>query len=77
MNLESVSSVRVQRDLSLLKMAKPLSRYAFSLQSDPNEAYFLVHEALHAAFQRDPDDGAFTETALRMDIERSFSSRRA
>lgn len=72
MSLETTLTAKARRDLTLLKLAKPLSRFAFSLQSDPNEAYFLVHRALHAAFKSDPDGEVVSEAVLRRHIERDY-----
>jgi len=63
-----------QRDLQLLKLAKPLSSYARSLQPDPNAAYMLVHNALFAAFTSDPASMRPSEDLLRQRIDRDFAS---
>lgn len=69
-HLETILSARDQRDLDLLKLAEPLSRYARALQPDPNEAYLLVHNALQAAFA---SDARPSEDTLRRHIERDFA----
>jgi len=72
-HLETILSARDQRDLDLLKLAEPLSRYARALQPDPNEAYLLVHNALQAAFASDPRHARPSEATLRRHIERDFA----
>lgn len=73
-NSESPLNAKVQRDLQILKLAKPLSSYARSLQPDPNAAYMLVHKALFAAFTSDPAHMRPSEDLLRQRIERDFAS---
>lgn len=67
--------LRTTRHLELLQLARPLRRFADSLQSDPNAASYLVHQALSRAFAeplelRRSDE---LETSLRGDIARLFA----
>jgi hypothetical protein len=75
-HVEAPLSARTRRHLELLKLARPLRRHASSLQADPNAAFFLVHQALSAAFTEHLDlrpEGSL-EASLRKDIDRSFAS---
>ena len=74
--MEAPLPARTRRHLELLKLAKPLRHYASSLQTDLNAAFFLVHQALSAAFSECIDirpEGSL-EASLRKDIDRSFAS---
>lgn len=67
--------LRTTRHLELLQLARPLRRFAHSLQPDPNAASYLVHQALSRAFAepvelRRSDE---LETSLRGDIARLFT----
>ena len=66
---------RTRRHLELLDLARPLQRYARSLDADPNASSFLVHQALAAAFSQ-PDlfpAGQDLEASLRLDIARTYA----
>ncbi len=70
-------SHRTRRHLELLKLARPLQRYATSLQPHPdgNASAFLVHTALAAAFAETPCErpSAGLEASLRADIDRQLA----
>jgi hypothetical protein len=63
---------RTTRHLELLKLARPLRRFAGSLQADPNASFFLVHQALSRAFAEPLDlrQSKDLESSLRGDIAR-------
>ena len=73
--LETRLSIRTRRHLELLDLVPPLRRYASSLQSDQNASWFLVHEALAAAFAEAPGLRALDglEASLRQHIADSFA----
>jgi hypothetical protein len=63
---------RTTRHLELLQLARPLRRFAGSLQADPNASFFLVHQALSRAFAEPLDlrQSKDLESSLRGDIAR-------
>ena len=69
---------RIKRHIELLELAPGLRRYAGERQVDANAAFFLVHQALSAAFAELPDlrSSASLEGSLRRDIDRGFASQR-
>lgn len=66
---------RTERHLELLKLSRPLHRYARTLQPDPNASSLLVHQALSRAFAEE-DGGlrpsADLEASLRADVDSRF-----
>ena len=65
---------RSERHLELLKLSRPLHRYARTLRSDTNASFLLVHQALSRAFAEE-DGGlrpsAGLEASLRADMDDS------
>ncbi len=59
-------------------MAHDLRCYAGERQADANAAFFLVHQALSAAFSEGPGlrPSESLEDSLRHDIDRGFASQR-
>ena len=63
---------RTQRRLELLKLSRPLHRYARTLDLDTNASFLLVHQALTRAFAEEggalrPSFGL--ESSLRADMD--------
>ncbi|HWA62479.1 MAG TPA: hypothetical protein VG939_13945 [Caulobacteraceae bacterium] len=75
--MEPPLTVRTRRHLELLRLARPLQRYARRLHPDPNASFFLVHQALSAAFAEAPHlrDGQDLESVLREDMVRRVTGR--
>ena len=66
---------RTRRHLQLLNLARPLRRYAGALHQDRNVSFFLVHQALSAAFAEEPAlrSSDSLEASLQDDISRSLA----
>ena len=66
-----------RRRIELLQLSEPLRRYASRLNPDVNASFFLVHQALSAAFaDRDLGPRTGLEASLRQDIERNSAKAR-
>ena len=68
---------RTQRHLELLKLSRPLHRYARTLDLDANASFLLVHRALAKAFAEvggalRPSSGL--ECSLRADMDDTFQA---
>jgi len=71
---------RTERHLELLKLSRPLHRYARTLQPDTNASFLLVHRALSKAFAEDGGalrPSASLESSLRADMDVTFQASNA
>jgi hypothetical protein len=76
--MEIVMPSRAERHLELLKLSRPLHRYARTLQPDTNASFLLVHQALARAFAEADETlrpSAGLEASLRADMDRTFRNR--
>jgi len=68
---------RAERHLELLKLSKPLHRYARTLKADANASFLLVHRVLAQAFAEKGGDlrpSADLESSLRADMDHTVRS---
>jgi len=73
--VEIVMPSRAERHLELLKLSRPLHRFARTLQPDINASFLLVHQALAGAFAEDGGQlrpTAGLESSLRADMADAF-----
>jgi len=78
--VEIVMPSRAERHLELLKLSRPLHRYARTLQPDTNASFLLVHKALAKAFAEGGGDlrpSAGLESSLRADMADAFLTANA
>jgi hypothetical protein len=67
--VEIVMPSRAERHLELLKLSRPLHRYARTLQPDVNASFMLVHRALAKALaEEDLRPSAGLEASLCADM---------
>ena len=71
---------RTQRHLELLKLSRPLHRFAGALQPDANASFLLVHRAMSRAFAEQSGElrpSAGLEASLQADVAETFRAAHA